>query len=289
MSNYTSEDDNDLLQSDDTPSVNSLTRPLLKACSDSGSSTENLKPSRQEIKQSGLFEENNRKISKICVMISVVCERAAFYGLVCNLAYFANVVLWLPSNVSVAITLGFSGMTWFGCFLGGIFGDSMFGRFRTISFGLVCYIFGYASITLLAFQFKKYTGTEPKHKNPLYTVWLLVSLLIVSFGEGCFKANMSPFGADQIEKSRNTELRTFFNFFYWSINIGAIIGYSSLAYIQQRYDFAIGYVIPCSLLGLALLIFLIPRRKSHYHVISPTHIAMKIIRILRNAARCNRY
>lgn len=280
MSN--SDDERDLLQSDETESVNSLTQPLLKS-STSGTSSNASKRYLNEI----LFEEQNRKLAKACVMITVILERTAYYGLVGNLAYFANVFLQYTAPQSVTVTLVFSGMTWLSCFIGGVFGDAVFGRFQTILSGLVCYVMGYLSLTYLGHKSEDFPtdhATDEIGKTPIYVAWFVCSLFIISFGEGCFKANMSPFGADQVDETQEHDLRTFFNYFYWSINVGSFIGFALIAWIQQAYDFCTGYIVPCCLLFLAILFFVIPRKRN-YHVVSPKHNVLKIVKICCNAMR----
>lgn len=270
-----SEDERDLLQSDETGSVNSLTQPLLRSGTESVPSSHGSKNKLNE----SLFGEQNKKIAKACIMLTVVLERAAYYGLVGNLAYFANAFLDYTSTESITVALVFSGMTWLSCFTGGVFGDAVFGRFKTILVGLVCYVLGYVSLATLGHVTEHNDDSiKGKGREPLYVVWFTLSLLFISLGEGCFKANMSTFGADQVDTTQQCEMRTFFNYFYWSINIGSFIGFSLLAWIQQRYNFCTGYIVPCVLLFLAILIFVIPRRRN-YHVQSPKHNVLRIVKI----------
>ena len=279
MSHTDDEDDESLMASGRSSSLNSLSQPLLS----SDESERNKKP-RKHVLSDRLFAERNKKLAKLCVMLTVTLERTAYYGLLGNLAYFTNVYLDYTADESVNVTLGFSGITWISCFIGGILGDSVLGRFNTIVTGLIIYIIGYANMSYIAHIMDHEKGDNVnKGRHTLFVVWFLASLLLVSLGEGCFKSNMSPFGADQIDSnSDNSEMRSFFNYFYWAINIGSLIGFSLIVWIQIRFGFCKGYVVPLSLLGLGALIFIVPRQRN-YHILSPRKNVVMIIKVLWNA------
>ncbi|NXQ88723.1 S15A3 protein, partial [Nyctibius grandis] len=86
---------------------------------------------------------------------------------------------------------------------------------------------------------------------------IYIDLLLLALGASSLRANLSPFGADQVRDRGGDATRRFFNWFYWSTNIGAVFSLLVVAFVQQNISFLAGYLIPVACLALALLIFLL--------------------------------
>jgi peptide/histidine transporter 3/4 len=48
----------------------------------------------------------------------------------------------------------------------------------------------------------------------------------------------------------------FFNWFYWSINLGALVGLLVITYLQQQHSFFTGYITAVACLGAATIFFI---------------------------------
>ncbi|PTQ44807.1 hypothetical protein MARPO_0018s0009 [Marchantia polymorpha] len=62
-------------------------------------------------------------------------------------------------------------------------------------------------------------------------------LYLVALGTGGIKPCVSSFGANQFDHNHDQEQArktSFFNWFYFSINVGALISASALVYIQEH-------------------------------------------------------
>lgn len=257
-------------------STNSLTEPLLSSGQSNFSSS---RPATIPL-TSALYVRNVR-MAKVCVMLTVILERCAYYSFLGNMAYFVNIQLGWASSETATTTLIFSGLTWVSCFIGGFLGDAHFGRHKTIAVGLFLYILGFASLPALAYC----TDNNEKGSSTLYKVWFVATLVVVSLGEGCFKSNMSPFGADQLAHAHEDEMRTFFNIFYWAINVGSFIGFGPCTLLQQQKGFVWGYGVSAGCILLATIIFCIPRVKN-YHIAHPANnIVKRTIKICINARK----
>ena len=257
----------------------SLIQPLL---TDSECSSKTA--SSKDLIFSTLFERNT-ELAKFCVMVAVICERAAYYSLMGNLIFFVNVMLDYEPGKTTVLVLSFLGLTWLTCVLGAVLGDVILGRFRTIFFGFICYVIGFAALSGLA---KYHTTENINGYNRTIISWLCSAVFIISIGEGCFKCNISSFGADQVTVNYDDEVRTFFNYLYWSINIGAFIGMAPLTLLQQQKGFFCGYLTPGILLILGLIVFLIPSR-NNYHIVAPREkLLKKLFKVIVNAIRRKR-
>jgi dipeptide/tripeptide permease len=83
-------------------------------------------------------------------------------------------------------------------------------------------------------------GLGPHHGasvQPFHFVLLYAALYIVALGTGGIKPNVSAFGADQFDDTNPEEIhekKSFFNWFYFSVNLGGIIAMTVIVWIQVR-------------------------------------------------------
>lgn len=101
-------------------------------------------------------------------------------------------------------------------------------------------------------------GSVPGDVSPAF---FFPAIYIIALGTGGIKPNVSTMGADQFDLrySRDRkEKESFFNWFYWSINLGSMISYTVVAYIcqyglpglgGQKWGFFVGYTIPAIAMG----------------------------------------
>jgi len=63
----------------------------------------------------------------------------------------------------------------------------------------------------------------------------------------------------QVEWFGEQAVHSFFNWFYWFVNVGGCIAYLLVVYTQQQIGFDIGYLIPAATVLLGVVVFLLPR------------------------------
>ncbi|KAG0583405.1 hypothetical protein KC19_3G133500 [Ceratodon purpureus] len=216
------------------------------------------------------------------------CERLAYYGIATNMVIYLKTQLHQhPATASNNVT-NWSGTCYITPLIGAFFADAYLGRFWTIVVFSIIYCLGMVLLTLSA---AVPSLKPPQQENAVASSTQLgvfyLALYLVALGTGGIKPCVSSFGADQFdendvkEKKRKT---SFFNWFYFSINIGALIASSALVYIQENVGWGWGFGIPAVAMGIAILSFLFgsPRYRHQKPGGSPlTRIAQVIVAAFR--------
>lgn len=92
------------------------------------------------------------------------------------------------------------------------------------------------------------------------TAAVFIALYLIALGTGGIKPCVSSFGDDQFDESDESEKRSktsFFNWFYLSINIGALVASSALVYVQTHVGWGWGFGIPAVAMSIAVVSFFI--------------------------------
>ena len=105
--------------------------------------------------------------------------------------------------------------------------DARVGRYHMLHFSMWFLWLSYSLITLL-FSLDDHDPAT----NARITDWncylLPVWMIIVNIGSAGFQATAIPFGADQILNGASGQISSFFYWYYWLRNLGAVILYLSL-------------------------------------------------------------
>ncbi|EHA8591284.1 hypothetical protein COCNU_scaffold040709G000020 [Cocos nucifera] len=97
----------------------------------------------------------------------------------------------------------------------------------------------------------------PEARPTQYAI-LFIGLYLIALGTGGIKPCVSSFGADQFDDTDPAERvkkGSFFNRFYFSVNIGALVSSSFLVWVQDNYGWALGFGTPTLFMVLAIVSF----------------------------------
>ncbi|XP_024032472.1 protein NRT1/ PTR FAMILY 5.10-like, partial [Morus notabilis] len=96
---------------------------------------------------------------------------------------------------------------------------------------------------------------------PLFQVILFFfSLYLVAFAQGAHKPCTQAFGADQFDGENPEECKaksSFFNWWYFGVCAGALVAIAVVSYIQDNLSWALGFGIPCIVMVIAFVVFLL--------------------------------
>ncbi|KAF8402703.1 hypothetical protein HHK36_010791 [Tetracentron sinense] len=189
------------------------------------------------------------------------CERLAYYGMGTNLVNYLKIRLNQGNVTASNNVTNWSGTCYITPLIGAFLADAYLGRYWTIASFSVIYVFGMALLTMSA----SVHGLKPScdenkicHPTGSQSAVLFVALYLIALGTGGIKPCVSSFGADQFDENDESEKKrksSFFNWFYLSINIGALFASSVLVWIQMNVGWGWGFGIPAVAMALAVVSF----------------------------------
>ncbi|XP_022641640.1 protein NRT1/ PTR FAMILY 8.1-like [Vigna radiata var. radiata] len=193
------------------------------------------------------------------------CERLAYYGMSTNLVNYLQTRFNQGNTTAATNVTTWSGTCYITPILGAFLADSYLGRYWTIATFSTIYVVGMVLLTFSA----TIPGIKPAcdangcHPTSAETAACFVGLYLIALGTGGIKPCVSSFGADQFDDNDETErLRksSFFNWFYFSINIGSLIASSALVWIQTNVGWGWGFGVPAVAMMIAIIFFFIGSR-----------------------------
>ncbi|KAH9316541.1 hypothetical protein KI387_025168, partial [Taxus chinensis] len=190
------------------------------------------------------------------------CERLAYYGINTNLVTYLTKILHQGNATAAKSVTTWSGTCYITPLLGAVLADAYWGRYWTIAVFSTIYFIGMATLTLSAslssLKPPSCTGSDCPTATLVQSGVFFLGLYLIALGTGGIKPCVSSFGADQFDDTDPTDRKkkgSFFNWFYFSINVGALIASSVLVYVQDNVGWGWGFGIPTVFMGVAIFSF----------------------------------
>ncbi|PAN48079.1 hypothetical protein PAHAL_9G356900 [Panicum hallii] len=212
-------------------------------------------------------------------------ECVAFFGIAKNLVTYLTGALH-ESNVDAATTVStWIGSSFFTPLIGAFFADTFWGRYWTVLIFLSVYVTGMLTLTVSA-CLPLLMGSS--YDRGVHRVTAYLGLYLVALGNGGIKPCVAALGADQFDATDPVERVTkgsFFNWYYWSINIGSLLSATVLVWVQDNIGWGVGLAIPTVFMMSGLSVFIAGRKVYRYHKVggSPlTRVSQVVVAALRN-------
>ena len=143
-------------------------------------------------------------------------ERFNFYGMRALLTLFLAKALLLGEQDASLIYGGFLGLSYLTPMLGGYISDKYLGNRNCIILG---------GLTMAIGQFLLFTSASTFASNlDLAKTFMWLALLVIVFGNGFFKPNISSMVGQLYPVEQKSKLDSAFTIFYMGINVGALLG-----------------------------------------------------------------
>lgn len=184
-------------------------------------------------------------------------ERFSFYGMRTILTVFMVNYLWLMGDVAGTRMSDaeatrkfhdFVSLVYLTPLFGALVADFFFGKYRIIMWLSVVYCFGHGALAVMGLAGE--AGT-----------WLMVGLWLIAIGSGGIKPCVSAHVGDQFGRSNRHLLPRIFNWFYWSINLGAFASTLLTPWLLEWHGPHWAFGVPGVLMALATLVFWLGRWK----------------------------
>jgi len=184
-------------------------------------------------------------------------ERFSFYGMKAILAIFLTQYLFLMDGTggkamdqarSTELVHLFNGAFYLTPFIGAILADVFFGKYRVIIMLSLVYCGGHAALALMG----QFGNSE---------AWMITGMVMIALGAGGIKPCVSAHVGDQFGAKNARLLPRIFNWFYFSINLGAFASMLLTPWLLEWYGPHWAFGVPGVLMAIATFVFWLGRKR----------------------------
>jgi proton-dependent oligopeptide transporter, POT family len=184
-------------------------------------------------------------------------ERFSFYGMKAILAVFLSQYLFLMNGASgdpmeearaTELVHLFNGAFYLTPILGAILADVFFGKYKVIIGLSIVYCMGHAALAMMG-----HFGHSDQ--------WMIAGLVLIALGAGGIKPCVSAHVGDQFGSLNSRLLPRIFNWFYFSINLGAFLSMLLTPWLLEWYGPHWAFGVPGVLMAVATFIFWLGRKR----------------------------
>ncbi|KAJ9559177.1 hypothetical protein OSB04_013791 [Centaurea solstitialis] len=202
------------------------------------------------------------------IIVNEAFAKVASFGLRPNMIFYLMEVYHLEAATGTSILSVWSAFSNSLSIFGAFISDSYLGRFRVIVLGSFSALLGmtflwFTSVfpLLTPSSCHEPNGSSCSTPTPTQLAFLLSCFGLLSIGSGCIGPCSIAFGADQLSLGRITidkqrTIDSYFNWYYTSITLSSVFGFTFLVYIQDRFGWQVGFAVPVFIMLCSTLTFL---------------------------------
>ncbi|MFD2257882.1 POT family MFS transporter [Luteolibacter algae] len=184
-------------------------------------------------------------------------ERFSFYGMKAILAVFLSRYLFLMDGGdgtpmdearSAELVHLFNGVFYLTPIIGAVLADVFFGKYKVIIWLSIVYCAGHAALAMMGM-----------FGNSEY--WLMAGMGLIALGAGGIKPCVSAHVGDQFGARNARLIPRIFNWFYFSINLGAFVSMLLTPWLLEWYGPHWAFGVPGILMAIATFMFWLGRKE----------------------------
>ena len=181
-----------------------------------------------------------------------LAERFSFYGMRAILVVFMTQYLKTADGRPDLMTAAqadiwyhnFTSFVYFTPLIGALIADIFWGKYNTIIWVSLLYCLGHGVLAM---------GETRTH--------LLIGLILIGMGAGGIKPCVSAHVGDQFGSRNEHLLGKVYNWFYFSVNLGAFLAQVSIPWLRAHYGPHVAFGVPGIVMAAALFVFWLGRYK----------------------------
>ena len=177
----------------------------------------------------------------------------------------------------------------------GFLADTFFGRYRVIKSSLYISLLG-AMILAIGFstanidpglqhnevnRYERFDFSGQVHWPRSTVIFLGISYILMSIGFTGIQVNLIPFGVDQLDEASSGELSSYFHWYFWWYNAGALIGLLTTPYIYQHYSLGLFFLLLAVCFTFEILILILHRDTEFIiqpHIGNPLKLVYQVLK-----------
>ncbi|XP_021905412.1 protein NRT1/ PTR FAMILY 5.9 [Carica papaya] len=206
--------------------------------------------------------QKQKGLGNSCVLLIVVAgmERFAFKGVASNLVTYLTDIVDMSNSSAAKTVNSWCGFTSMLPLLVAPLADSYWDRYSTILASSFLYVVGLVAVTSTALA----RAWSPSNSK-ISSSFLFWSLCLISLGQGGYNPSLQAFGTDQLDNDeelpsdtadqKSTKKSLFFQWWYFGVCTGSLLGVTLMAYIQDTFGWVLGFAIPTIAMIVSIAFF----------------------------------